>query len=40
VFEEHLRQEEEYLNMLSKEDSEETDQMEYYQQLVNQADRK
>ncbi|KAJ7858418.1 hypothetical protein B0H13DRAFT_2237590 [Mycena leptocephala] len=33
VFEERLRQEKEYLNMLSKEDPEETDQMEYYQQL-------
>jgi hypothetical protein len=40
VFEEHLRQEKEYLNKLSKEDPEETDQMEYYQQLVNLADRK
>ncbi|KAJ7853198.1 hypothetical protein B0H13DRAFT_1643142 [Mycena leptocephala] len=40
VFEERLRQEKEYLNNLSKEDPEETDQMEYYQQLVNLADRK
>ncbi|KAJ7899640.1 hypothetical protein B0H13DRAFT_2234208 [Mycena leptocephala] len=40
VFEERLRQEKEYLNNLSKEDPEETDQMEYYQRLVNLADRK
>jgi hypothetical protein len=40
VFEEWLRQEKEYLKNLSKEDPEETDQMEYYQQLVNLADRK
>ncbi|KAJ7911697.1 hypothetical protein B0H13DRAFT_2328079 [Mycena leptocephala] len=40
VFEERLRQEKEYLKNLSKEDPEETDQMEYYQRLVNLADRK
>ncbi|KAJ7835428.1 hypothetical protein B0H13DRAFT_2240085 [Mycena leptocephala] len=40
VFEERLRQETEYLKNLSKEDPEETDQMEYYQRLVNLADRK
>jgi hypothetical protein len=40
VFEERLRQKKEYLKNLSKEDPEETDQMEYYQWLINLADRK
>ncbi|KAJ7831870.1 hypothetical protein B0H13DRAFT_2240523 [Mycena leptocephala] len=40
VFEERLRQEKEYLKNLSKEDPEETGQMEHYQRLVNLADRK
>ncbi|KAJ7796630.1 hypothetical protein B0H13DRAFT_2245375 [Mycena leptocephala] len=35
VFEERLRQEKEYLNNLSKEDPEETDQMEYYQRYLH-----
>ncbi|KAF7371636.1 hypothetical protein MVEN_00019100 [Mycena venus] len=39
VFEERLQQELEYLKNLSKEPKEETDQMEYYQRLVNLNER-
>ncbi|KAJ6551242.1 hypothetical protein B0H19DRAFT_1211105 [Mycena capillaripes] len=39
VFKERLTQEKEYLKNLSKEPEVETDQMEYYQNLVNLADR-
>ncbi|KAJ6448968.1 hypothetical protein C8R47DRAFT_999342 [Mycena vitilis] len=39
VFVERLKQEMEYLKNLSKEPDEETDQMEYYQRLVNLEDR-
>ncbi|KAJ6494103.1 hypothetical protein C8R47DRAFT_974936 [Mycena vitilis] len=40
VFKERLKQETEYLKNLKKEPVEETDSMEYYQRLVNLADRK
>ncbi|KAJ7312736.1 hypothetical protein DFH08DRAFT_973256 [Mycena albidolilacea] len=40
VFEERLKQEPEYLKKLTKEPKEETDQMEYYQRLVNLAEQR
>ncbi|KAJ7794045.1 hypothetical protein B0H14DRAFT_2392877, partial [Mycena olivaceomarginata] len=40
VFEERLKQEQEYLRGLSKEPEAETDQMEYYTRLVHLASRK
>ncbi|KAJ6461948.1 hypothetical protein C8R47DRAFT_1180494 [Mycena vitilis] len=40
IFESRIAEEKAYLDSLSKEPEEETDQMDYYQQLVNLADRK